>query len=93
MNFLNIFNFLIIIFLTIYLQSVYTQTENEEKEANEDLKIIKLKKGSIRGKKLFTLFNNKPYYAFKGIPYAKPPINELRFKVCIFMQFIYNRRI
>lgn len=37
--------------------------------------------GSVRGQQQFTLFQKKSYYAFKGIPYAKPPLAGLRFKV------------
>lgn len=37
--------------------------------------------GRVRGRLHRTFFDNKPYYAFRGIPYAKPPIRELRFKV------------
>lgn len=28
-----------------------------------------------------TLLGDRTFYAFKGIPYAQPPINDLRFKV------------
>nr|XP_034835549.1 carboxylesterase 1E-like [Maniola hyperantus] len=34
----------------------------------------------ILGRKLKTIFENKPYVAFYKIPYAEPPINALRFK-------------
>ena len=44
-------------------------------------KIVQTNNGLVRGKQLLTLFDNVPYYAFKGIPYAKPPIGDLRFKV------------
>lgn len=40
--------------------------------------------GTVEGQVQYTLFNRKPYYAFKGVPYALPPIGSLRFKV------IYN---
>lgn len=40
--------------------------------------------GRLRGRLHRTFFDDKPYYAFKGIPYAKPPILELRFKVSFF---------
>ncbi|XP_063535527.1 juvenile hormone esterase-like [Cydia strobilella] len=41
--------------------------------------VVDINEGKIRGyeKKI----NNKVYYGFKGIPYAKPPIGELRFRV------------
>lgn len=41
---------------------------------------IKTKSGSVRGQLKSTFLNRKYYYAFKGIPYGKPPLNELRFK-------------
>lgn len=37
--------------------------------------------GRVRGKQELTLFIEKPFYSFKGIPYAKPPVAQLRFKV------------
>ncbi|XP_031622611.1 esterase B1-like [Contarinia nasturtii] len=41
---------------------------------------IKTRIGLIRGKPNITLFNRQLYYSFRGIPFAKPPIKEHRFK-------------
>ncbi|CAF4809451.1 unnamed protein product [Pieris macdunnoughi] len=35
--------------------------------------------GQVSGKVLKTLYENKEYYAFMGIPYAEPPLGELKF--------------
>uniref|UniRef100_A0A182M1Y5 Carboxylic ester hydrolase n=1 Tax=Anopheles culicifacies TaxID=139723 RepID=A0A182M1Y5_9DIPT len=40
--------------------------------------MVKVMQGSIYGTK-DRLPNGKPYYCFKGIPYAKPPVGKLRF--------------
>ncbi len=42
---------------------------------------VKTGSGPVRGVLEKTLINRKNYLAFKGIPYAKPPLGELRFKV------------
>lgn len=47
----------------------------------DQYKIVDTDNGRIRGIKSTTLLNGDPYYAFKGIPYAKPPTGNLRFKV------------
>lgn len=49
-----------------------------------DVVEIDIESGRIRGKRSLTLFGEKPYYSFRGIPYAKPPIKDLRFKVSLF---------
>ncbi|XP_065225810.1 esterase FE4-like [Planococcus citri] len=41
--------------------------------------IVQTKLGPIRGKECESLVNGKKFYSFLGIPYAKPPIGELRF--------------
>lgn len=41
---------------------------------------VNLSHGTIIGLKT-VLPNGDPYYIFKGIPYAEPPVNELRFLV------------
>lgn len=56
----------------------------------DDYKIIETTYGLIKGKSFSTLFQQKPYYAFKGIPYAEPPIDNLRFKVCISIIILHT---
>lgn len=55
--------------------------DNKNYENFNAAPIVRTESGLVRGEKLLTLYENKEYYAFKGIPYAAPPINELRFKV------------
>ena len=49
--------------------------------SNADVIEVDIESGRIRGKRSLTLFNEKPYYSFRGIPYAQAPIKDLRFKV------------
>lgn len=42
---------------------------------------VTLEQGTLQGLLYKTQLSNKSYFSFLGIPYAKPPINELRFKV------------
>lgn len=51
--------------------------------ADDEYKVIETISGRIRGIRKTTLLKNIPFYSFKGISYAKPPIGELRFKVNI----------
>jgi len=39
--------------------------------------------GTVRGKEFFSGRQNKKFFAFTGIPYAKPPVDGLRFMVSI----------
>ena len=36
--------------------------------------------GRVRGSRMSS-FNQREFLAFRGIPYAQPPVGELRFKV------------
>jgi len=36
--------------------------------------------GQVRGSKMSS-FNHREFLSFRGIPYAQPPVGELRFKV------------
>lgn len=47
----------------------------------DEYKIVKTIGGDVRGIRKTTLLKNVEFYSFKGIPYAKPPIDDLRFKV------------
>ncbi|CAL4125385.1 unnamed protein product, partial [Meganyctiphanes norvegica] len=42
--------------------------------------IINLRQGPVQGMSVRTTGDNREVYAFLGIPYAKPPIRDLRFK-------------
>lgn len=59
----------------ILVISYFVATETHE------YKIIETNNGLVRGRRNETLLNKVSYYSFKGIPYAKPPIGHLRFKV------------
>lgn len=47
----------------------------------DDRPIVKTKNGLIRGTIKTSKNNQRPFAAFEGIPYAKPPIGDLRFEV------------
>lgn len=51
---------------------------------NDEFRTVQTQYGAVRGKLLSTLYDEKPYYNFLGIPYANPPLNELRFKVSYY---------
>lgn len=42
--------------------------------------IVETKLGIVKGKTVHSR-SGMPFYAFQGIPYAKPPVGDLRFKV------------
>lgn len=56
------------IILMLCLNSVYGQPE------------LNTVNGKIKGQ-ILTSRDGRPYYSYTGIPYAKPPVGELRFKV------------
>lgn len=45
------------------------------------VKTVQIADGSIRGVRETSLRKQVDFYAFRGIPFAKPPLGELRFKV------------
>lgn len=50
-------------------------------ETDDQYKVIDTNNGQVRGARGTTLLKNLTFYSFKGIPYAKPAIDDLRFKV------------
>lgn len=54
---------------------------NANKKSSNEYKVVHTNYGYIRGKRMVTLYDNGQYFSYKGIPYAKPPIDELRFMV------------
>lgn len=55
-------------------------TESGSSEEDES-SVVETESGRVRGRKNYTLFESRAFYAFKGIPYARAPVEELRFKV------------
>lgn len=47
---------------------------------NSDFPEVKIEQGRIKGKAMET-WKGRPINAFTSIPYAEPPVNDLRFKV------------
>lgn len=45
---------------------------------------VTVAEGRLKGKTAFDYFGRK-FYSFRGVPYAKPPVNDLRFKVNIYL--------
>lgn len=68
------------LYSTLLLLSSYV---NKEETKIEPYKTVSTEYGMVRGRLETSYLNQKPYYSFKGIPYAKPPIGELRFKVSL----------
>lgn len=46
--------------------------------------VVETEQGKIKGR-ILKNFNDFEYCCFKGIPYAKPPIGELRFCVSTYL--------
>ncbi|KAH8420881.1 hypothetical protein KR222_008200, partial [Zaprionus bogoriensis] len=48
--------------------------------ATKETRVICTKYGRLRGLQRKTLYDEEPYFAFEGVPFAKPPLGELRFR-------------
>ena len=60
--------------------------------------VVRVTQGDLRGRRIITK-SGLQYYSFQGIPYAAPPVGNLRFKVSIFIlckkenQFFLNLQL
>jgi hypothetical protein len=67
---------------SLYVTCTYASEEMSERV------IVGVKQGDLRGRKVSTK-SGLHYYSFQGIPYAKPPVGNLRFHVsCSYFNFI-----
>lgn len=66
---------------TIYLSNFILILSLVSGAEHDEFNIVQTEYGSIRGKLMTTIYESKPFYSYRGIPYAKAPLNELRFKV------------
>lgn len=75
----------IILLAVILVNFVWCKNENIATSDNDvATQLVQTNSGAIRGEVLQTLRHKLTYYSFKGIPYAKVPIGDLRFKVSAF---------
>lgn len=63
------FDYRVIVLILTTLNGIFCETP-----------LIELPIGKVSGIIEKTI-DGKDYYAFRGVPYAKPPINDLRFEV------------
>lgn len=45
--------------------------------------LVDVAQGTLKGLKSTTAINQKPFYSFKGIPFAKPRVGKSKFQVRI----------
>lgn len=69
--------------LVFTVQLNNSRTGSDNLNLYSDTIVVNTITGQVRGLKAVTLFESKSYYSFKGIPYAKPPLGDLRFKVSV----------
>lgn len=62
----------------IHFRCIENKLTNYRLTTNET-QIVDTEYGKIKGVKRLTVYDDS-FYSFEGIPYAKPPVGELRFK-------------
>ncbi|KAG4079456.1 hypothetical protein HA402_005153 [Bradysia odoriphaga] len=67
-------------FVAITVLAFATTVLSDDPQSDQQYVIVKTENGEVRGCTEFTLLEKRQYYAFKGIPYAKPTVGSLRFK-------------
>lgn len=75
---------IVLLHIFVFILAFYvSNTIWEYLQSDHQFYTIETSSGRIRGKLNHTLFDKKLFYSFRGIPFAKPPIQEFRFKVSI----------
>lgn len=74
-----------LIFIKIWLPIQILATSNFISGSPEECKTVPTEYGTIRGQLEMSIIDQKPFHAYRGIPYARAPIGDLRFKVNPFL--------
>lgn len=59
----------------------FFSTVGADSNLGDGYAMVQISSGPIRGIKTTSSWTNQTFYAFRGVPYAAPPIGDLRFKV------------
>lgn len=71
-----------IYFLTfLYFASTNIFSLNTFQDGDDENLTVTINTGIVQGRLRRTEGTNKIYYSFQGIPYAEPPVKDLRFRV------------
>ncbi|XP_011193262.2 esterase B1 [Zeugodacus cucurbitae] len=57
----------------------YEHKYQQNRHTTDETSIVETEYGKVEGVKRLTIYE-EPYYSFEGIPYAQPPVGELRFR-------------
>lgn len=68
-----VFKRIFVLFLVLFIQFSYSE--------EDQFRVVQIDSGKVRGRKELTFLDQRPFYAFRGIPYARPPLGLLRFRV------------
>ncbi|XP_002070360.3 esterase B1 [Drosophila willistoni] len=60
-------------------QQVYYRSTSSTDSTDESMVVDLPQLGKVRGKRQFGIYGDE-FFSFEGLPFAKPPIDELRFK-------------
>ena len=76
-----------LVFIVLLALTIYKVTSEEEvvplnEDKDDSMLTVTTDLGKVKGSKQLSS-KGKTYYSFHGIPFAKPPIGELRFKVSL----------
>lgn len=75
-------------YLLIFFAIAHFSVNCAPKRSFDELPIVKTKSGDIIGSIATTLLDQRKFFSFQGIPYAKPPIGPLRFRVSTLVYLI-----
>lgn len=68
-------------FVVITVLAFATTVLSDNTQSDQQYVTVTTENGKVRGSIEFTLLEKRQFYAFKGIPYAKPTVGPLKFKV------------
>ncbi|XP_075214398.1 juvenile hormone esterase-like isoform X2 [Lycorma delicatula] len=79
LNSVKLLKFLVVVIIVIVFGTIFYMYGKKNDSIDENL-VVRIQQGLLKGQERKSTLNKTKYYAFKGIPYGKPPVGSLRFK-------------